>query len=162
MQIVQFKESRENPFNHLAEFTTAPLGLDDGLVAGPEEIFLPDQSNKPAAFHHGARIFMDTGKHQRAALFVDPFIEAVDHFQPGRVDQRHAAHGQDQGMSVAQAGKCFIELACRCKEQWAGQEGHAHVTTMPGILDPALAKFFSIHFGDLNFECGNVVQEHRA
>ena len=75
------------------ELTPALLGFDDGLVAGPEEIFLADDFDQPAPIHHIVGVLVDSGKHQRAALLVEAFMQTMNGFDASRIDQRHAAHG---------------------------------------------------------------------
>ena len=57
-----------------AELTTPPLRFDNGLIARPEEVPLADDFQQSAAFHHLFCIVMQTGKHERAALFVEPLM----------------------------------------------------------------------------------------
>src|SRR5215216_4075607 len=98
-----------------AEFTAAALRFDNRLItAGPEEIFFPNGLKQPAAFHHGTRILMDAGKHQRAALLAQAFMQTMYGFDAGCIDQRNAAHREDQSVCVAQVPKYFIKLTgCR-------------------------------------------------
>ena len=63
-----------------AELTSPLLCFDNSLVAGPKEIFLADGLYQPAAFHHGARVIVNACEHERAALFVQPFVQTVDSF----------------------------------------------------------------------------------
>jgi len=61
----------------IAKRATALLGLDNSLVAGPKEIVFANYFHETAALHHIARVVVDTCEHERAALFVQPFIQAV-------------------------------------------------------------------------------------
>ncbi len=70
-----------------AEFTAAPLCLNDGLIAGPKEILCADNFHQTAALHHIARIVVDSCEHERAALFVESFIQAVNGFDACRIHQ---------------------------------------------------------------------------
>ncbi len=60
-----------------AEFASAPLGFDNGLIAAPKEIFLVELLNQPAVFHHEAHIVTDSGKHEDAVLSVDTLINKL-------------------------------------------------------------------------------------
>ena len=76
------------------------LRLDDGLVTGPEEVMFPNGFDQPAAFHHVAGVIVDTGEHQRAALFVQTLVQAVNGFDTCCIDQRYATHRQDQRVCI--------------------------------------------------------------
>ena len=64
----------------LTEFTTPLLCFDDGLVAGPKEIFLADGFYETTAFHHIMRVVVDSCEHERAALLVESFVQTVNGF----------------------------------------------------------------------------------
>lgn len=98
-------------FNKLsAEKAAPPLRFDDGLVAGPEEIILADQIDKPAAFHHLARVIVDAREHECAALLVQSFMQMMNGFESRCIHQRYTMHGKDERVGVSQIRKRFIEL----------------------------------------------------
>ena len=75
------------------KLTPASLCLNDGLVAGPKEVFFTDDLYQVGAFQHLPGIIVDSRKHERAALFVESFMQAMNYFDASRIDQRNAAHG---------------------------------------------------------------------
>ena len=77
----------------VAEFTTPLLCFDNGLIAGPEEIFLADGFDESAALHHLFGVVVDSSKHQHAALFLQPFVQVMNGFDAGGIYERDAAHG---------------------------------------------------------------------
>jgi hypothetical protein len=62
------------------------------LIAGPEEVTPPKRFDQPCPLHHVVGVIMHPGKHERTALIVESFVQAVDGFDAGCVDQRHPAH----------------------------------------------------------------------
>ena len=73
------------------KLTPASFGFDDGLIAGPEEVFFTDYFVQVSAFQHLPRIIVDSRKHERTALFVQAFMQTMDYFYSGCIDQRYAA-----------------------------------------------------------------------
>jgi len=52
------------------ELAAPLLRLNDGLIAGPKEVFLSDSFHQPAAFHYVICVIMNSSEHQRATLLV--------------------------------------------------------------------------------------------
>ena len=63
-----------------AEYAFPSLSFDDGLVAGPEEVFLPDGFRQSAALHHVVDVIVDSREHKRAALLVESFMQTMNGF----------------------------------------------------------------------------------
>ena len=105
---------------------------------------------------------MDSCEHQRATLFVESFVQAMDGFDASGVHQRDAAHGQDQGMGFCQICKGFVELTGRRKEKRTREKRHADMFALPCGFDPSLFEAFNIHFLDININAGDLVEENRA
>src|SRR5689334_18882499 len=74
------------------KLTPASLCLNDSLVAGPKEVFFTNHLYQVSTFEHLTRIIVDSGKHERAALLMESFMQAMNHFDASCVDQRDAAH----------------------------------------------------------------------
>jgi hypothetical protein len=66
----------------LTELTTAFLRLDDGLVAGPKELFLPDGLHQSCASQHLARIVMDANSAKATTCLKNTFSS---HLHPPQV-----------------------------------------------------------------------------
>ena len=76
-----------------AKFTSSPLSFDDSLIARPEKVLYTDAFNESAAVQHIAHVIVDACEHERAALFVETFMQTMDGFDARRIHQGHAAHG---------------------------------------------------------------------
>ena len=70
-----------------AKLTSAFLSFDNSLVAGPKEIFLTDDLYEVGALQHLTGILVDSGKHERATLFMESFMQAMDGFEPSGVNE---------------------------------------------------------------------------
>lgn len=78
---------RSDSETQLTKSTSPPLCLDDGLVAGPEEIFLADALYESSPFHHLQRIVVDSRKHKCPILPMQSLMQTMDGFKSSRVNQ---------------------------------------------------------------------------
>jgi hypothetical protein len=67
--------------------TASPLCFDDGLVAGPKEIFLAYCLNQSPTLHHLPRVVVDSREHECAILPKQSFMQTMDGFQSGSVNE---------------------------------------------------------------------------
>ena len=70
-----------------AELTAPTLRFDNSLITRPEEIPLADGFHQSTTLHHLFGVVMQTCEHERAALVVKPLMQAVNGFDPRRIDQ---------------------------------------------------------------------------
>jgi hypothetical protein len=105
---------------------------------------------------------VDSRAHQRAALRLQTFMQSMDGFDSGGVDQGHTAHGKDQGVCVTQICKGFMELTRRREEKWSRQKRDANVLAFACGLNSPLFEAFVIHFLHIDINAGDLVQEDRA
>ena len=69
------------------KLTASPLCFDDGLVAGPKEIFLAYGLHQSPALHHLPHVVMDSREHECAILLMQSFMQTMDGFEPGSVNE---------------------------------------------------------------------------